>query len=66
MDTGYSLAVSKRCLNWINEAFAALQELGMLPEFKGVGREELLNNWRKALFALRDGIVDFRRELQKN
>lgn len=61
IDTGYALALSKRCLNWINEALAALQEMGALSE--RAGHEELIEDWRKDVFSLREGIVDFRRSL---
>jgi hypothetical protein len=64
IDTGYALAVSKRCLNWINEALAALQQLEMLPAH--ARHEELLGTWRSGLFSLREGIVDFRRSLREN
>ena len=62
--TGYALAVSKRCLNWINEALAALQELEMPPE--NACHEAIFGTWRKDLFSLREGIVDFRRNLREN
>ena len=64
IDTGYALAVSKRCLSWINEALAALQELEMPPE--NACHEAILGAWRKDLFSLREGIVDFRRKLREN
>lgn len=62
MDTGHSLALTKRCLNWANEALAALQELRAEPEF-GTHRG-LLDEWQADLFSLRDGITDFRRQLR--
>lgn len=64
IDTGYALAVSKRCLSWINEALAALQELEMPPE--NACHEAIFGAWRKDLFSLREGIVDFRRNLREN
>lgn len=64
IDTGYALAVSKRCLNWINEALAALQQLETLT--KHACHEELFGTWRKDLFSLREGIVDFRRNIRGN
>lgn len=64
IDTGYALAVSKRCLSWINEALAALQELEMPPE--NACHEAIFGTWRQDLFSLREGIVDFRRKLREN
>jgi hypothetical protein len=64
IDTGYALAVSKRCLNWINEALAALHELE--TSSANACHEALLGAWRKDLFSLREGIVDFRRSLRGN
>lgn len=64
IDTGYALAVSKRCLNWINEALAALQELETSPA--NACHEAVFGTWRKDLFSLREGIVDFRRNLREN
>ncbi|WP_395751452.1 hypothetical protein [Prosthecobacter sp.] len=60
--TGHTLAVLRRCLNWANEAFAALNELMEDPEWNG--RQELLNEFRNELFAIRDGINDLRKTLR--
>lgn len=61
-DTGHSLALTKRCLNWANEALAALQELRKEPEFNT--HHGLFDEWQADLFSLRDGITDFRRQLR--
>ncbi|MBB5034300.1 hypothetical protein [Prosthecobacter vanneervenii] len=60
--TGHTLAILRRCLNWANEAFAALNELTEAPEWKD--RQNLLNDFRADLFAIRDGITDLRRKLR--
>lgn len=60
--TGHTLAVLRRCLNWANEAFAALNELMEDPEWSE--REELLTEFRNELFAIRDGINDLRKTLR--
>jgi len=61
MDRGYVLAIARRCLNWANEALAALQEL-TAGEY-GIPHRELFEQWRAGLFQLRDGITDLRQEL---
>jgi hypothetical protein len=61
-EAGFVLAVLKRCLNWLNEAVGACQELIDLeqdPEQKAA-YEEI----RSAAFAIRDNIVALRRELK--
>lgn len=60
--TGHTLAILRRCLNWSNDAFAALSELMEDPEWKD--RQELLNDFRAELFAIRDGINDLRKQLR--
>ncbi len=58
--TGYVLAITKRCLNWANDALAALEELTrQRPEAR-----EKLTQLRAGLFEIRDGITDLRRELR--
>lgn len=59
---GYTLAILRRCLNWANEALAALNELLQAPEWQK--RLEVLEEFRAELFALRDGMTDLRRELR--
>ena len=56
---GYILAITKRCLNWANDALAALNEISE----KHPEAEEELSALRAGLFEIRDGITDLRREL---
>ncbi|MFT3990203.1 MAG: hypothetical protein QM680_02220 [Luteolibacter sp.] len=61
-ETGFVLAVLKRCLNWINEAVGACQEILNLetdPDQKAA-----LERLRASIFEIRDGIVELRRELK--
>ncbi|WP_395744875.1 hypothetical protein [Prosthecobacter sp.] len=60
--TGHTLAILRRCLNWANEALAALNELTEAPEWRD--RQEVLDSFRAELFAIRDGITDLRKELR--
>jgi len=61
-EAGFVLAVLKRCLNWLNEAVGACQELIDLeqdPEQKAA-----FEDIRSSVFAIRDNIVALRRELK--
>jgi hypothetical protein len=58
---GHTLAILRRCLNWANEAFAALNELMEAPDWSD--RQDLLKDFRAELFAIRDGITDLRKKL---
>ncbi len=60
---GYTLAILRRCLNWANEALAALNELMDATAWKD--RQDVLNEFRAELFALRDGMTDLRKELRE-
>jgi hypothetical protein len=62
IETGHVLAITKRCLNWTNEALSALNALSELPEY--ADHHAILDRWQTELFSLRDGITDVRRELQ--
>jgi hypothetical protein len=62
-NNGYILAILRRCLNWANEALAALKELMESPAWQE--RLDLLGEYRAELFALRDGITDLRKELRE-
>ncbi len=62
-NTGFTLALLRRCLNWSNEALAALGELIESPEWKK--RSEFFGECRTELFAIRDGITDLRKELRE-
>jgi len=61
--TGHTLAILRRCLNWANEALAALNELMEAPDW--TNRQDLLNDYRAELFAIRDGITDLRKKLRE-
>jgi hypothetical protein len=63
-EAGFILAVLKRCLNWLNEAMAACQAL-YDQETDEVQKAEL-GVLRHAVFELRDGIVELRRDLKQS
>ena len=56
------LAVLKRCLNWLNEAVGSCQELMSAEE--DADQLAALAHLRSSAFAIRDGIVELRRELK--
>jgi hypothetical protein len=62
VESGYVLAIAKRCLNWANEALSATEELMTDPEYSA--HHEMIEGWRAALFGLREGLTDLRRELR--
>ncbi len=61
-ETGFVLAVLKRCLNWLNEAVGACQELMQVEE--NAVQKVTLDELRSAIFEIRDRIVALRRELK--
>ena len=62
MEAGYVLAILKRCLAWQGEALAAC---GRLIGSEGdADRARALEALRDEMFALRDQMVDLRRELK--
>lgn len=61
-ETGFVLAVLKRCLNWLNEAVGACQTL--IEAEKDPYQKEALELIRTTAFEIRDGIVELRRELK--
>lgn len=61
-ETGYVLAVLKRCLNWLNEAVASCQELMAAEE--DPDQLAALAHIRSSAFEIRDGITELRRELK--
>ena len=63
-ETGFILAVLKRCLNWLNEAMAACQAL-YDQELDETQKAEL-GILRQSVFELRDGIVELRRDLKQS
>ncbi|MBC7979905.1 MAG: hypothetical protein H7Y36_05020 [Armatimonadetes bacterium] len=63
-EAGFVLAVLKRCLNWINEAGAACQEL--LDAESDPDHKAALNHLRADAFEIRNGIIELRRELKQS
>jgi hypothetical protein len=61
-ETGYVLAVLKRCLNWLNEAVGSCQELMSVEE--DADQLAALAHIRSSAFEIRDGITELRRELK--
>lgn len=61
---GYILAITKRCLNWANEALSALNDLDAMEEH--ALHRPLFESWRAELFKIREGITDLRRELRQD
>jgi len=61
-ETGYVLAVLKRCLNWLNEAVACCQQLMAIEE--DPDQLVALAHLRSSTFEIRDGITELRRELK--
>lgn len=61
-ETGYVLAVLKRCLNWLNEAVGFCQQLMTAEE--DPDQLAALAHLRSSAFAIRDGITELRRELK--
>ena len=61
-ETGYVLAILKRCLSWLNEAVAACQQLMAVEE--DPDQLAALAHIRSSAFEIRDGITELRRELK--
>jgi hypothetical protein len=61
-ETGYVLAVLKRCLNWLNAAVGQCQEL--MSHEQDPDQLAALAHLRSSAFAIRDGITELRRELK--
>ena len=61
-ETGFVLAVLKRCLNWLNESVGACQQLMELE--RDPDQRAALDHIRASVFEIRDGIVELRRELK--
>ncbi len=62
-EAGFVLAVLKRCLNWINEAVGACQQL--IEEAKELNQIAALEQLRADIFTIRDGILEIRRSLKQ-
>lgn len=63
-ENGFVLAILKRCVNWMNEALAACNELLALAANAAQRKE--LTALRKEIFAVRDALVELRREFKQN
>jgi hypothetical protein len=61
-ETGFVLAVLKRCLNWLNEAMGACQHLMELEH--DPDQKAALDHIRSSIYEIRDSIVEMRRELK--
>ena len=61
-ENGFVLAVLKRCLNWLNEAVGACQQLVELE--RDPDQRAALAHIRRTVFEIRDSIVELRRELK--
>ncbi|MCX8495542.1 MAG: hypothetical protein ORN51_05095 [Akkermansiaceae bacterium] len=61
-ETGFVLAVLKRCLNWLNEAVRACQQLMEVTQDPALVSS--LEEIRLTAFEIRDSIVELRRELK--
>jgi hypothetical protein len=61
-ETGYVLAILKRCLNWLNEAVGCCQELMTTEE--DADQLAALAHIRSTIFEIRDGVTELRRELK--
>lgn len=61
-ETGYVLAVLKRCLSWLNEAVGACQEL--IAVETDFDHRAALVHLRSSIFEIRDGVTELRRELK--
>ncbi len=63
-ETGYVLAMLKRCLGWQNDALAACSELIVVADDRDHSRA--LEALRDSIFEIREGIVNLRKELKGN
>ncbi|HSP41612.1 MAG TPA: hypothetical protein VLO11_01970 [Luteolibacter sp.] len=61
-ETGYVLAVLKRCLNWLNEGVAACQQL--IDTEEDADQRAALAHIRSTAFGIRDGITELRRQMK--
>ena len=61
-ETGYILAVLKRCIHWLNQAVGACQEL--MASEEDTDQLAALAHTRSCIFEIRDGITELRRELK--
>lgn len=62
-EAGFILAVLKRCLNWINEAVGACNQL--IEAEKDTDQIAALEHLRSDIFSIRDGIIEIRRSIKQ-
>ncbi len=63
-ETGFVLAVLKRCLNWLNDAMGACQEL--IDGEEDADHRAALERLRESALEVRGAIVELRRELNQS
>lgn len=63
-EAGFVLAVLKRCLNWINDAVGACNQL--IESEEDADQVAALEHLRSDVFEIRDGIIELRRELKQS
>ncbi|MEP3213955.1 MAG: hypothetical protein ABJQ29_12205 [Luteolibacter sp.] len=63
-EAGFILAILKRCLGWINESIGASGEL--IAKADDADHKAALEHLRSDAFAIRDGILELRRELKQS
>lgn len=63
-EAGFILAILKRCLGWVNEAVGASGEL--INSAEDDDHKAALEHLRADAFAIRDGILELRRELKQS
>jgi len=63
-ETGFVLAVLKRCLSWLNDAVGACHEI--LNGETDADQKTALERLRNSIFEIRDSIVQLRRELKQS
>lgn len=61
-EAGYVLAILKRCLNWLNEAVGACQEI--MTHEEDADQLAALAHLRSSIFEIRDGITELRRGMK--
>lgn len=63
-ETGYVLAILKRCLSWHNDALAACTEL--IREAKNEEQKKTFRTLEASIFEIREAIVNLRTKLKAN
>jgi hypothetical protein len=63
-EIGFILAMLKRCLNYLNEALSACQEL-LDKEAENSPERQIFEALRHEIFEIRNGVVELRREMRR-